>query len=267
MNHFVEILTLKLIKVDLSNYATKTDIKNFSHVDTSSFSLKTNLASLKTEVDKLDIDKLAPVPVNVSKLSDAVKNNVVKKTVYDKLVAKLKSVNTSAFVLKTKYDADETELEKKILDTSGLFKKADYNIKNTEIEGKIPDVSNLATRTALTTVENKTPDVSSLVVDYNAKVTEIEKELTGHNHDKYITTPEEFNTLAAGIFNARLAQANLVSKADFDNKVSSLDGKIATNKTKNESIENKFKNLKKIDSSYFIGKRQFYLREMAHKII
>ena len=90
MNHFVEILTLKLIKVDLSNYATKTDIKNFSHVDTSSFSLKTNLASLKTEVDKLDIDKLAPVPVNVSKLSDAVKNNVVKKTVYDKLVAKLK---------------------------------------------------------------------------------------------------------------------------------------------------------------------------------
>ena len=266
MNHLVEILTLKLIKVDLSNYATKTDIKNISHVHTSSFSLKTNLASLKTEVDKLDIDKLAPVPINVSKLSDVVKNDVVKKTVYDKLVAKLNSINTSAFVLKTKYDADKTELEKKILDTSGFFKKADYNIKNTEIEGKIPDVINLATRTALTTVENKTPDVSSLVVDYEIKVTEIEKELTGHNHDKYITTPE-FNTLAAGIFNARLAQANLVSKADFDNKVSSLDSKTATNKTKNESIENKFKNLKTFDSSYFIGKRQFYLKKMAHKII
>ena len=266
MNHLVEILTLKLIKVDLSNYATKTDIKNISHVHTSSFSLKTNLASLKTEVDKLDIDKLAPVPINVSKLSDVVKNDVVKKTVYDKLVAKLNSINTSAFVLKTKYDADKTELEKKILDTSGFFKKADYNIKNTEIEGKIPDVINLATRTALTTVENKTPDVSSLVVDYEIKVTEIEKELTGHNHDKYITTPE-FNTLAAGIFNARLAQANLVSKADFDNKVSSLDSKIATNKTKNESIENKLKNLKTFDSSYFIGKRQFYLKKMAHKII
>ena len=254
------------IKVDLSNYATKTDIKNISHVHTSSFSLKTNLASLKTEVDKLDIDKLAPVPINVSKLSDVVKNDVVKKTVYDKLVAKLNSINTSAFVLKTKYDADKTELEKKILDTSGFFKKADYNIKNTEIEGKIPDVINLATRTALTTVENKTPDVSSLVVDYEIKVTEIEKELTGHNHDKYITTPE-FNTLAAGIFNARLAQANLVSKADFDNKVSSLDSKTATNKTKNESIENKLKNLKTFDSSYFIGKRQFYLKKMAHKII
>ena len=67
------------VKVDLSNYATKTDITNISHVDTSSFALKTNLASLKTEVDKLDIDKLVPVPVDLSKLSDVVKNDVVKK--------------------------------------------------------------------------------------------------------------------------------------------------------------------------------------------
>ena len=67
------------VKVDLSNYATKTDLKNVTHVDTSSFALKTNLASLKTEVDKLDIDKLAPVPVDLSKLSDVVKNDVVKK--------------------------------------------------------------------------------------------------------------------------------------------------------------------------------------------
>ena len=67
------------VTVDLSNYATKTDIKNISHVDTSSFALKTNLASLKTEVDKLDIDKLAPVPVDLSKLSDVVKNDDAKK--------------------------------------------------------------------------------------------------------------------------------------------------------------------------------------------
>ena len=67
------------VKVDLSNYATKTDLKNISHVDTSSFALKTNLASLKTEVDKLDIDKLAPVPVDLSKLSDAVKMILLKK--------------------------------------------------------------------------------------------------------------------------------------------------------------------------------------------
>ena len=70
----------------MSNYATKTDLKNVTHVDTSSFALKTNLANLKTEVDKLNIDKLAPVPVDLSKLSDEIKNDVVKKTVYDKLV-------------------------------------------------------------------------------------------------------------------------------------------------------------------------------------
>ena len=96
------------VKVDLSNYATKADIKNISHVDTSSFALKTNLASLKTEVDKLDIDKLAPVPVDLSKLSDVVKNDVVKKTVYDRLVAKVNSINNSTFVLKTKYDTDKS---------------------------------------------------------------------------------------------------------------------------------------------------------------
>ena len=66
------------VKVDVSNYTTKTDLKNVTHVDTSSFALKTNLASLKTEVDKLDIDKLAPVPVDLSKLSDEVKNYLLK---------------------------------------------------------------------------------------------------------------------------------------------------------------------------------------------
>ena len=67
------------VEVDLSSYATKTDLKNVTHVDTSSFALKTNLASLRTKVDKLDIHKLAPVPVDFSKLSDIVNNNVVKK--------------------------------------------------------------------------------------------------------------------------------------------------------------------------------------------
>ena len=111
------------VKVDLSNYATKTDLKNVTHVDTSSFALKTNLANLKTEVDKLDIDKLAPVPVDLSKLSDVVKNDVVKKTVYDKLAAKVNNIDTSAFVLKTKYQTDKTELEKEIPDVTDFVKK------------------------------------------------------------------------------------------------------------------------------------------------
>ena len=76
------------VNVDLSNYATKADIKNISHMDTSSFTLETNLANLKTEVVKLDINKLVPVPVDLSKLSDVVKNDVVIKDVYDKLVIK-----------------------------------------------------------------------------------------------------------------------------------------------------------------------------------
>ena len=105
------------VKIDLSNYATKTDIKNISHIDTSSFAVKTDLSSLKPEVDKLDIDKLIPIPVDLSKLSDAVKNDVVKKTVYNKLVdavkndvvkktvynklvAKVDNIDTSDFVLK-----------------------------------------------------------------------------------------------------------------------------------------------------------------------
>ena len=141
MNYLVEIN----VKIDLSNYATKADIKNISHVDTSSFALKTNLANLKTEVDKLDIDKLVPVPVDLSKLSDVVKNDVVKKDVYNELVAKVNGIDTSKFILKTKNDTDKSELENKIPDTSGLVKKTYYNIKITGIEGKIPDVSSLAT--------------------------------------------------------------------------------------------------------------------------
>ena len=84
------------VTVDLSNYATKSDLKNVTHVDTSdSFALKINLANLKTKVDKLDIDKLAPVPTDLSKLS-----NVVKNDVYDKLVTKVNNIHTSDFVLK-----------------------------------------------------------------------------------------------------------------------------------------------------------------------
>ena len=140
------------IKVDLSNYATKADIKNISHVDTSGFALKTNLASLKTEAGKLDIDKLVPAPVDLSKLTDVAKNDVVKKDVYYKLVAKIDNIDTSGFALKTKYDTDKSELENKIADTSSLVKKTDYDSKISERDGKIHDVSNLVTKTALTTV-------------------------------------------------------------------------------------------------------------------
>ena len=110
------------VEVDLSNYATKADIKNTSHDDTSSFALKTNLANLKTEVDKLDVDKLVPVSVDLSKLSDVVKNDVVKKT---------------------DYNAKISEIETRIPDISNLATKTALNI----VENKIPDTSGLVKKT------------------------------------------------------------------------------------------------------------------------
>ena len=150
-------------KVDLSNYATKNDIKNITHVDTSRFALKTKLANLKAEFYKLDIGKLVPVPVDLSKLSDIVKNDVIKKAEYNKLANKVNNIDTSRVILKTKYDGDKLELEKKIPDTSNLIKKSDYNTNISEIENRIPSIRNLATKTALTAVENKIPSTSNLV--------------------------------------------------------------------------------------------------------
>ena len=85
------------VELDLSSYATKNDLKNVTHVDVSSFASKTNLANLKTEVDKLNIDKLVPVPNDLAKLSNVVKNDVVKKSEYDKLVAKVNGIDTTSF--------------------------------------------------------------------------------------------------------------------------------------------------------------------------
>ena len=87
-----------------------------------------------------------------------------------------------------------------------MVNKTDFNAKVTEIEGKIPCISGLATNSELTAVENKIPDVNSLVkkADYNTKISDIEKKIIDHNHDKYNTTPE-FNTLAVDVFNGRLA--------------------------------------------------------------
>ena len=143
------------------------------------------------------------------------------------------------FVLKTNFNTKLTGLENKIPNTSGLVKKTDYHSKITEIENKIPDISGLATKTALTTVENKIPSISNLAIktelttvknktpsitglvkktDYNTKITDIDNILNNHNHNKYVAT-SGFNTLAANDFNARLAQANLITKTDFDAKL------------------------------------------------
>ena len=141
------------VELDLTNYARKPDLNNITHVDVSSFASKTNLAALKTEVNKIDADKLKTVPVDLTKLSNVVKNEVVKKTDYstkitsiepqiagltkntvDNLadITKLKAVDTNNFVLKTKLASDVTTLENKI-DT---------------VDKKIPDINGLATKTS-----------------------------------------------------------------------------------------------------------------------
>ena len=123
------------VKLDLVNYATKTDLTNITHADVSSFASKTNLASLKTEVDKIDIDKLKTVPADLAKLSNVAKNDVVKKTDYnakitsiegqivgvtknttDNLadITKLKAIDTNSFVTRTKFSADTNALDDKI---------------------------------------------------------------------------------------------------------------------------------------------------------
>ena len=172
----------------------------------------------------------------------------------EKLAVKLNNIDTSAFFLKTKYQTEKTELEIKIHDVTDFVKKE----RLTELKKKIPDISTLATTTALTAVENKIYDVSSLVkkTNYNTKISELEKKITDHSHDKYITTPE-FNTLAADVFNSRLAQANLMTKTDFDAKLSSLNRKSTANKAKHLLVENELKRLKTFDLSSFIGKSLF----------
>ena len=125
---------------------------------------------MKSKVDKLDDDKLLPVPVNLSKLLDLVNNNIVKRDVYN---AKINNI------------------EDEIPDITNLATKAFLNAKTNDVKDEIPSITNLATKTALNAVENKIPSVSNLVkkTGYNTKVNETEKKITDHNHDKYIATP------------------------------------------------------------------------------
>ena len=218
------------VKVDLSNYATKTDLKNTSHVNVSSYALKSNLASLKTEVDKLDNNKLTSVPIDLAKLSYVVKNDVVKKAEYDKLVNKVNGIDNTNFVLKTKYEKDGSDfedkinkIEKKIPDISDLVKNTDFNTKITEVEGKIPNISGLATSSALTAVENKIPDVSSLAT--TSALTTVENKI-----------PDIIG---------------LVTKTDFDAKLKAISDRVTKNKSKHLLVENELKKLKAPALSYF----------------
>ena len=162
------------VKLDLTNYATKTDLKNITHVDVSSFASKTNLAASKTEVDKIGVNKLKTTPIDLDRLNNLVKNDVVKKTDYNTKVTsieaqitgltkntvdnladitKLKAIDTNSFVTRTKFSSDTNALDDKI----------------DGVEKKKPDISGLATKLSL----NSYLQTSA----FNSKVTEVENKI------------------------------------------------------------------------------------------
>ena len=116
------------VELDLSNYATKTDLKNVTHVDTSSFALKTNLNDLKTKVDKLDINKLKVAPNDLSKLAKEVQEDFAKRTDFNTLKTKVDGIDTAKFVSKTKYDTEVGNLKLKIPDISGLLQTSNFKL-------------------------------------------------------------------------------------------------------------------------------------------
>ena len=238
------------VELDLSNYATKDDVKNITHVDVSSYASKTNLAALKTEVDKNDTDKVKTVPNDLAKLSNVVKNDVVKKTDYNTKVtsienqiagvakntvdnladiAKLKAVDTSNFVLKTKLIADVNTLDNKI-DT---------------VDKKIPDISELATKTSLTSylqtatfnfkvteVENKIKATDIIAKSAITKANTIKSDLTGYAKKSDVATD------ITAIKNDYITNASLTSQLN-DLKSQHIATEVTTidNKTKKNASD------------------------------
>ena len=204
-------------ELDLTNYATKTDLKNITHIDVSSFASKTNLAALKTEIDKIDANKLKTTPVDLAKLTNAIENDVVKKTDYNKKVTsieaqiagltknavdnladitKLKAIDTNSFVTRTKFSADTNALddkidgvEKELPDINGLatktslnayFQTSTFNSKVTEVENKIKDAV-IKAKSAVT----KANTIKSDLTDY-AKKADVATDITTIKND-YVT--------------------------------------------------------------------------------
>ena len=245
------------VELDLTNYATKTDLNNITHVDTSIFASKTKLAALKTEVDKIDIDKLKTAPTDLAKLTNAVENDLVKKTVYNTKVTsiegqiagltkntidnladitKLKAIDTNSFVLKTKLASDVTTSENKI-DT---------------VDKKIPDISGLATKISLnaylqtstfnskvTEVENKIKSADIIAKSANTKANTIRSDLTAYAKKTDVAT--DINAIKNDyVTNASLtSQLNHLKSQHIATEVTGVDNKTKKNANDILALENK----------------------------
>ena len=245
------------VELDLTNYATKTDLSNITHVDTSTFASKTNLVAIKTEVDKIDVDKLKTAPTDLAKLTNAVENDLVKKTVYNTKVTsiegqvagltkntidnladitKLKAIDTNSFVLKTKLASDVTTVENKI-DT---------------VDKKIPNISGLATKTSLnaylqtstfnskvTEAENKIKAADIIAKSANTKANTIRSNLTSY------ATKADVATDITAIKNDYVTNASLTSQLNdlksqhIATEVTGIDNKTKNNASDILVLENK----------------------------
>ena len=246
------------VELHLINHATKTDLKNITHVDVSSFASKTNLAALKTEVDKIDTDKLKTAPTDLAKLTNAIENGVVKKTDYNTKVTsieaqiagltkntvdnladitKLKANDTNSFALKTKFSADINTLDDKIdgvekkTDISGLaiktslndyLKTSTFNSKVTEVESKIKD-ADIIDKSAVTRANTN----RSNLANYATKV-DLATDITTIKND-YVT-------------NASLSsQLNDLKSQHIATEVTGIDNKTKKNASDILALENKLK--------------------------
>ena len=245
------------VKLNLANYATKDDVKNITHLDVSSYATKTNLAALKSEVGKIHVDKLKTTPADLAKLSNLVKNDVVKKNDYntkittienqiagvskntvDNLadITKLKAVDTSNFILKTKLTADVNTLETKI-DT---------------VDKKIPDICGLATKSSLTSylqtatfyskiteVENKIKSADIIAKSAITKTNTIKSDLTGYAKKADVAT--DFTAIKNDyVTNASLtSQLNDLKSQHIATEVTTIDNKTKKNASDILALENK----------------------------
>ena len=165
------------VELDLTNYATKTDLKNIPHTDVSSFASKTNLSALKTEVDKIDVDKLKTVPDDLAKLSNVVKSEVVKKTDF----------SADNYVTRTKFSTDTNSLDDKI----------------DKVDNKIPDVSRLATKSSVTIlIKNLDDRIDKLKTNDYAKKTSL---------TNYVLT-STFNSKSTELEN-KIKDADIIAKS------------------------------------------------------
>ena len=245
------------VELDLSNYATKKDINDITRVDVSGFASKTNLAALKTEIDKIDTDKLKTTPADLAKLTNAVENDLVKKTDSNTIVTSIESqiagvtkntldnlgditklieIDTSSFALKTKLASDVTTFENKI-DT---------------VDKKIPDISGLATKTSLnaylqtsafnskvTEVENKRNSADIIAKSANTKANSIRSDLTGYAKKADVAMDitaikNDYVTIAS-----LTSQLNDLKSQHIATEVTGIDNKTKKNASDILALENK----------------------------